>query len=647
MARLGLLLTIGQRRKLSGPLKWITEIFAGATAIAVVYCSTLVLVDLFAMTIAFVSAIMALVFLMVGATEASDAEKPSPLDFLFSAVAIAAGLYFFFDSERIITRITLLDDLTTWDVVFSSALLFLTLEGTRRTVGLGLTAIVLIFLAYNLWGHVLPGKFGHGFISYRHFLDVMMFTTDGLFGVPVRVAATYAFLFVLFGTFLSMAGGSDFFFNLAAAVSGRSPGGPGKIAVISSGLYGMISGSPTSDVVTTGSVTIPIMKRLGYSATLAGGIEVAASTGGGYMPPVMGSAAFIMAEYTGIDYREIAIAATVPALLYYLCIYLQVHFRSLKMGLAGLPKDQIPRMRVVMKDGGLFLVPLAVLTGALLYGYSPSFVAVFGAISVLAVATLKRSTRMGLLKIWQAFAETTLRMVSIVAACAAAGLIIGGLTMTGLAAKFADLIFLIAGDSAFIALVIAALVAILLGCGMPTPSAFILAAVLVSSTLTNLGLSVMQSNMFLLYFSALSAMTPPVAVAAFAAAAIADANPLKIAAVAVRLGISAFVVPFAFVYGEGLLLQGDLLTILRNCVTAGAGVALLAVAVEGHFRDPLEPPVRFLLAAAGLLLIAPSALAFLVALLTVGVAVLISSNLRNQLRPGFRADPRRLPEAES
>lgn len=623
--------TTGARRQLRGPLRHVVHAYAAIIAILVVYTTVLTYVDLFAMTIAFLSAMLSLVFLTIGPLESSNRTRPNVVDIAASLAAIAGGLYFFIESERIITRITLLHPLTTFDLLFGSLLVVLTLEATRRSVGIGLTVIVLLFMLYNLFGDLLPGKIGHGHISYNHFLDIMVYTTDGIFGVPIRVAATYAFLFVLFGTFLSKAGGSEFFFELASAISGKSAGGPAKIAVVSSGLYGTLSGSPTSDVVVTGSVTIPIMKRLGYHPALAGGVEVAASTGGSLLPPVMGTAAFIMAEYTGIEYREIVISAIVPALLFYLCVFLQVHLRSLKLGLRGMDEEELPQLRRTLGNGGLFLVPLAVLIVALLMGYSPTFVAVFAAVSVIAVAFLKKSTRMGLAKIYECLAETTIRMIPVVGACAAAGLVIGGLTMTGLGGKVTDLVLLLAGQNAFAALVIAAIMTIILGMGMPTPAAFALAYIFVSGTIVGLGFSVMSTNMFLLYFSVLSAMTPPVAVAAFAAAAIADANPLEIAVHAVRLAITAFVIPFAFIYGEGILLIGDPLAILHHCLTATAGVVLMGIGCEGYLRGKLSALARLLIGFSGLFLIVPETLSTLVAAALLLAAFVLSAELRRQV----------------
>ncbi|MDI5984206.1 TRAP transporter fused permease subunit [Halomonas sp. M4R5S39] len=618
----------GAKRTLTGKLGMAVHGCAALVALAVIYTTTIVYVDLYAMMVVFLSAMLALLFLNVSAGPKGRQDRPSVFDWCLVVASLVVGLYFLVESQRIVERITLLFPLELPDLLAASVLLVLTIEATRRTVGFGLTSVVLVFVIYNLWGHGLPGAFGFREVSYNHFLDIMMFTSDGLFGVPLRVAATYAFLFVMFGTFLSKAGGAEFFYNLASAVAGRRTGGPAKIAVISSALYGTMSGSPTSDVVTTGSVTIPIMQRLGYSKSLSGSVEVAASTGGSLLPPVMGSAAFIMAEYTGIEYRDIAIAGIIPALLYFLCVYAQVHLRSQKLGLRGLSKEETPPLQGTLKNGGLFILPLIALSAALLMGYSPTFVAAVSTVVVLMVSMVRRSTRMGPKAIWDALAVTTLRMVSVVAACAAAGLVIGGISMTGLGGKFADLVYLLAGDTAFLALVISAVLAIILGMGMPTPSAFILAAVLVGPTLLGLDFSVLQTNMFILYFAVLSAMTPPVAVAAFAASAIADAKPLEIATGAVRLAITAFIVPFAFVYGEGLLMVGDWMEIAVTSTTAVVGVLLLSIAVEGYWRGRVAMLPRLGFGLAGLLFITPSGWAVALAMIVVAMAIIGTPHLR-------------------
>ena len=602
---LKLLFSTGAVRHPTGVLAQVIKFTAAAVALWVVYSTTISTGDLFAMTIKFLSIMMALLFLLHGATSASDPTRPSAIDFILAVASLAAGVYFTVNSETIINRISLMDPLSQYDIFFGSVVFILTMEATRRTIGMSLTLIVVVFVIYNLFGHHLGGAVGHGLIPYQHFLDLMVFTTDGIFGVPVRVAATYVFLFVLFGTFLTRCGGGEFFFNLAAALTGGKVGGPAKVAVISSGLYGTISGSPTSDVVVTGSVTIPMMKRLGYPAALAAGVEVTASTGGGLLPPVMGSAAFIMAEYTGISYRDIALAATIPSLLYFVGVYTQVHLRSLRLGLAGMADKDIPKLGPTLRQGMPFYVPLAVLIAALLLGYSPNFVAVFATLSVIAVSLISKKTRLGLKDYYSILAETTLLTVSVTAACAAAGLVIGGLTMTGLATKFSSLVFLLTESNVFLSLLVGAALTILLGMGMPTPSVYILAAVLVGPMFVNLGIPLMAAHMFILYYACMSAITPPVAVAAYAASAIAQTNPLDIAMAAVRLSIVTFIVPFAFVYSHGLLLIGSPLNIVVDTVCATLGALLLAAAVEGYFKGPVAWWGRLLLTGAGFCLFVP------------------------------------------
>lgn len=620
------LLTTGIRRDLGGPLgSFFVKPLGALIALGIVCTTTVFIVDLFAMTIVFLGLMLGMVFLSTGATAQSDRHRLPVGDLLLALASFSISAYFLHHNQRIITRITLLDELSTWDIVSGTSLLLITLEATRRTVGVGITLVVLVFLAYNLWGDHFSGVLGHGVIDYDHFLDIMVFTTDGIFGVPVRVALTYVFLFGLFGTFLSRTGGGDFFFDLAAALSGESPGGAAKIAVTSSGLYGTISGSPTADVVTTGSITIPMMKRLGYSGALAGGIEVAACTGGSILPPVMGSAAFIMAEFTGIPYAKIALAALVPALLYYACVYLQVHLRSLKLGLRGLDESRIPKLGVTLREGGLFAVPLAALVIALLLGYSPVYVAIAGTLALIAVAMSRARTRLGVRAVYETLAETSLRVVPVVAACAAAGMVVAGLSMTGFGAKVVGLIFLIAGDHLFPALLVAALITILLGMGMPTPSVYILAAVLVAPALTKLGATPMAVNLFLVYFASLSAMTPPVAVASFAAAPIADANPVSISLNAVRIAITAFFVPFAFVFSGDLLLDGEPWSVLLGCAAATAAVVFLCAGAEGYWRKPLTWRSRLVLFVAGLGLLTPWNGARAAAL-AVGILVLVASS---------------------
>ncbi len=612
----------GARRRPRGVVGWAVTTYAAVIALWVIYAAAVSRMDVLSLTIIFLSLMVVLTFLVIAPTRRARSHHVPAHDWGLAVAAAAAGVYFASHAEAIAQRITLFDPLTAWETAFATIIILLALEAMRRTVGLGLTILVVLVILYNLLGHKLGGTMSHGRISTSHFLDIMIFTTDGLFGVPLRVAGTYAFLFVLFGTALAKAGGAEFFFNLAASISGRSPGGPAKIAVISSGLYGTISGSPTSDVVTTGAVTIPVMKRMGYGAALAGGVEVAASTGGSLLPPVMGAAAFIMAEYTGIPYVEIAIAALVPALLYYLPIYVQVHFRARSLGLKGMAETDIPALRQTMRDGGLFLAPLAAITTALLLGYTPTYAALYGAAAVIFVSMFKASTRLTPKAVFEVLTQTSVRMVAVTGACAAAGLVIGGITMTGLAGKFSHLVFMISGGNLFLSLVMAAALTVILGLGMPTPSAYIMAAVLIAPVMVDLGLDVLASHLFLLYFAVMSALTPPVAVAAYAASAIAEENPLKIAVIAVRLALGAFLVPFSFIFNHALLLQGKPWEIAYAIASVTAGLFLIAVAVEGFYKRRLSGLARALVLAAGLAFISTRLEAVIAAIVLAGVATL-------------------------
>lgn len=572
------LVSTGRRRTFTGASATALTVLAAAFAVWVIYANLFVISDPLVLGILFVSGILTLLFPVTGPSPNSG-DTPLILDWVLSGVSCAAGVFFFLNAEVISDRITLLDPFTGPQFFFGTALLLLTLEATRRTTGAGLTGIVVLFLLYNWFGYLLPPPFGHGISDFSYLLDILVFTTDGIFGVPVQVVASYVFLFVLFGTLLSAAGGGEFFFNLASAATGRSRGGPAKIAVISSGLYGTMSGSPTSDVVATGSITIPIMKRLGYSKRFAGAVEVAASTGGSAMPPIMGSAAFILAEYTGTPYREIVYAAVLPALLYYCGVFLQVHLRAVREDLRSYG-DDMPTLWGTVRLGWPFLIPIGIIIGVLMAGYSPVFTAGAGAAAVVGAAMLTARTRMTLWRIVEALAETTLRILPVAGACAAAGLVIGGLSMTGLGMKAANVIIEVSGGAAFATLVVAAIVTIILGLGMPTPSAYILAAVLVGPALIEVGFPMLASHMFLLYFAILSALTPPIAVAALAAAAIAQEDPFRIAFSAVRLAVVGFLMPFVFIWNPAIIGQGDAVQIVMIAVGGLAAAAAIAVAVE-------------------------------------------------------------------
>ena len=595
--------TTGSQRtiksRVAGPIKFL----AFMTAVWSIYQSVFTDIDVMAMTIIFLSLNLCLAFLLVSPNALAPLDRIPAYDYAFAALSIACGLHFGLKLDEIATRIALFDALTPADIFFTTAMLLLLLEATRRLVGFRVVLLTLLFFVYNLYGNYFPDLIKHRGVSYLHFVDISFFTTDGVFGVPLRVAATYAFMFVIFGTLLTRCGAGEFFYRLAASLTGRRAGGPAKVAVISSGLFGMISGNPVADVVTTGSVTIPIMVRSGMSPKVAAGVEATASTGGGIMPPVMGAAAFIMAEYIGVSYAAIAYAAIVPAVLYYVSLYAQVHFYARRQGLHGLPKSEVPRFWPTVRADATFLIPIAVLLILLHLGFSPSLVGFGASISVIAAAMLRKSTRMGLLTIYEQLAESTERMVPVAIVCGTAGLILAGMTMTGLANKFSEVIAVTAGGSVIIALICAAVLTTLLGMGLPTSGTYILASALIGGILIKHGLDLMPAHMFLLYYAALSAVTPPVAIASYAAAAIARTNPFPASMYALRKAAVAFLMPFGFVLHPELLLNGDPVAIVHYIAAACAGAILMAAAFERYFLRPLLTWECVLLGIAGFILL--------------------------------------------
>jgi TRAP transporter 4TM/12TM fusion protein len=618
---IGSLVATGRRRKLAAGLHRGLIVAAALFAAWVIYANLFTISDPLILGILFVCGIYTIMFVAIGATSNAPDHVPA-YDWALSLLSMACGIYFFVNAGVIADRISLLNPFTPAQLFFGTALLLLTLEATRRTTGMGLTSVVLLFLIYNLFGYLLPPPFGHGVSEFSYLLDILVFTTDGVFGVPIQVVASYVFLFVMFGTFLSKAGGGEFFFNLAALLTGRTRGGPAKIAVLSSGLYGTMSGSPTSDVVATGSITIPVMKRLGYKARFAAAVEVAASTGGSAMPPIMGSAAFILAEYTGVAYQQVVLAALFPALLYYLGVFTQVHFRAVNNDLRP-SDDEIPSAAETFRTGWVFLIPIFGIVAALIAGYSPTFVAGIGVLGAVVASSLLKATRLSPWQIVEGLGETTLRILPVAGACAAAGLVIGGLSMTGLGMKAANVILTVSNAQPAVTLVIAAIVTIILGLGMPTPSAYILAAVLVGPALAELGYPVLQSHMFLLYFAILSALTPPIAVAALAAAAIADEDPFKIAFSAVRLAAVGFLLPFAFVANPGLILQADMFTNGLAIVGGILATAAIGMSIEGAIGTSLRTVERLALVVAAVAAVMPYTI-----VAVIGIVVLLGLMVR-------------------
>lgn len=495
-------------------------------------------------------------------------------------------IHIILDLHRILHRWPMGDPVFLIDIVLGVSLIILLLEATRRTIGSLLTIIIIMFLLYTYFGKYVPGVFNHPGYPIGRIVDYMYLTLDGIYGIPIAASSTYVFLFVLFGEFLGKSGAGDFFIDFANALTGRARGGPAKVAVVSSAMFGMISGSPVSNVVTTGSFTIPMMKRMGYQNYFAGAVEAVASTGGAIMPPVMGIAAFLMAEVTGIPYKNICIAAIFPALLYYLSCGTQVHLRAIRLDLKGLTKEQLPSLKKTIINGFHFLIPPAALITLLMRGLDPTSTAFYSILVTILVSYRRKDTRMGIHEIIECLIGGAKIGTMVVVACGAAGMVVAGISLTGFGGKVAAGMIAYLGGNLFGAMMITGVVCIILGMGMPVAAAYILTAVLMTPAMIKLGVPLLSAHLFAVYYSVISAITPPVAVAAYAAAGLADANPNEVGWAATRLGLAGFVVPFMFVFEPALLLQGNILTLIWAVITASIGVISLAAGVEGwFFRD--------------------------------------------------------------
>ena len=458
--------------------------------------------------------------------------------------------------------------------------LILILELTRRVAGSALVVISGIFVLYSFVGPYLPGFLTHDGFDFSRFFSYI-YTDAGVLGATTAVSSSYIILFIVFAAFLQASKVGDYFVNFAFAAAGRARGGPAKVAVFASGLMGMINGTSAGNVVATGSLTIPLMKKVGYSGKTAGAIEAAASTGGQIMPPIMGAGAFIMAEITGIPYSDIAIAAIIPAVLYFLSTYLMVDFEAAKLGMRGMRSDELPKFSKMVKQVYLF-IPIIILIVALFMGYS---VIRAGTLATAAAAVVSWLTpfKMGPKSIFKAFDLAGVMSIQIITVCACAGIIVGVIALTGVGARFSSILLDIAENSQLIALFFAMCIAILLGMGMPTTAAYAVAASVVAPGLIELGIQPLVAHFFVFYFAVISAITPPVALASYAAAGISGANPMATSFTSFKIGLTAFIVPFMFFYNAALLMEGEWFVILRAFVTACIGVFFLAAAIQGWF----------------------------------------------------------------
>lgn len=480
---------------------------------------------------------------------------------------------------------------TLMDKIVSVVGILLVLEGTRRVLGPALVIISGLFLAYGIWGKYIPGTFGHRGNTVVRLATKLFMTWDGVFGTVLGISASLVFAYLLFGGFLNVMGGGKFFTDISYAALGHKRGGPAKMAVISSCLFGSISGSAIANVVTTGSITIPLMKSLGYKPEFAGAVEAVASTGGQYMPPVMGATAFIMAQMMGVTYPEVVIAAIVSALLYYFALILMVDFEAAKNNMKGLPKESLPKIKDVMKEGWHFLVPFAIMLYFLLVvRYEAQYAALYAIISMVIMVilrNLKNVKEVGK-QVIQAMVEGAESSIAVTVPCGCIGLVVGVVTTTGVGLEFSALMRSLSGGHLFPLLLIMMVACLILGLGVPTTAAYVLVSILAVPAMLELGVPLMAAHLFCFYFAVISVITPPVALAAFTAAGIAKANPFKTGWTATRLGIAGFIVPYVFVYQPGLLLMGTIPEILIAICSCTLGIFALSGALQQYMMGTLN-----------------------------------------------------------
>ena len=546
-------------------------------------------------------------------------------DYLLIAMLFLSTVYLMRNASLIQARIQYITPLTTIQLVLGVAFILVLLEATRRVIGNVLVYVAALFLLYAVFGKYLPVPFWHRGFSVAGIIEQLYLTSDGVWGVPLYVTSTYVFLFILFGSFLVSTGTGDFFTDFARALTGRMIGGPAKTAVVSSALMGMLSGSSVANVVTTGAFTIPMMKKQGYPSHFAGAVEAAASTGGQIMPPVMGAAAFIMVEYTGIPYAQIMKHAMLPAFLYFFAIYVMVHMEAKKLGLGALSKEDLPNVWRVLRSRGYLFVPILAIVYFLFKGFTPARAAFWAIILLIALAFLfdQKNRKNMLSALRSALEDAPVVVAPVTTATAAAGIIVGMILITGLGLRMTSIVLSVSGGILPIALVLTMVVALVLGMGMPSSSAYIIMATLLAPGLIELGVSTIAAHMFAFYFACISAITPPVALASYAAAGIANADTMKTGFAGFKLGIAAFIVPFIFVYGPPILLIGDFASILLAVTTSIVGVFALSAAVQGWLVIDLNPALRVLTFFAALLLIKPGITTDLIGFATLGAIYLI------------------------
>lgn len=564
--------------------------------------------------------VLVLVYLLYPANSKSPKLRPSVFDWGLVALAIVSVGSMILNFQRLSASGGRPQGL---DLVFGVITVLLVLECARRTLGYILPAMAIFMMSYGWWGQFISGPLKHGGFSWQRIVRHLTLTTEGVYGQILGVSSTFIYMFILFGAFLSVTGMSAVFNDIALALAGGTRGGPAKVSVVASGLMGSVSGSASANVVTTGAFTIPLMKKMGYKNYFAGSVEAVASTGGQIMPPVMGSAAFLIADSLGVPFLEVIKAALIPAILYYISVWHMVDLRARKDHIRGLDKSELPDLKKILIERGHLLIPLVGIIYMLCAGYNAMKAAVIGIILSVIASFLKRATWIKPKDLLKAMESGALSALSVAAACAVIGILVGMFSLTGAILAVGAAILQLGHGMLLPTLILTMLVATVLGMGMPTTACYVLTSTVAAPALIKMGVPAMGAHMFVFYYGILSAITPPVATAAYTAAGLAGSDPNRTGFSAVRLAITGFIIPFMFVYSPELLLLGDLsaLTIIRVIITSLIGVFALGLGIEGFYYRKLNIIERVICVAAAFLLIDSGIVTDMIGLSAVAVIV--------------------------
>ena len=546
---------------------------------------------------------LALSYLLYPTCKSWSRSSLHPLDALLAVLGAASPAYIVIMYRELAMRAGMI---TTPDLVVGVIGVLLVIEATRRVVGIPMVVVVTAFIVYAFAGPHMPGVLSHRGLTPEQLVGHLYFTTEGIFGIPLGVSSTFIFLFILFGAYLESTGLGKFFIDIANAIAGWASGGPAKVAVLSSALMGTVSGSSVANVAGTGSFTIPMMKKLGYRKEFAGAVEAASSTGGQLMPPVMGAAAFLMAEFVGVPYIEIVEAAVIPAMLYFAGLWLGVHLEAKRTNLKGVPREQLPKAWVIFKERGHLAIPLIVIVYLLATGYTPMRAALVAIVLSIAVSALKKSTRMKPIEIIRGLEAGARNVLGVAIACAAAGIIIGVVTKTGVGLKLASGLLALSGGYLLPTMFFTMITSLILGMGVPTTANYVITSTIAAPALLQMGVPVLAAHMFVFYFGIIADVTPPVALAAYAASGISGGKPLITGVNASKLAIAAFIIPYIFVLSpEILMINATAFSLIFAAVTAILGMVGVSSAMIGYLVDHSSPVERVLQFVGGILMIMP------------------------------------------